>query len=65
MPTKGDEGQSQLAMNDALSALVNLGYARAEAWAVLRDMIQVMLIWIVRILARLSKKLGIRRSVAR
>lgn len=35
----GGEGQSQLAMNDALSALVNLGYARAEAWAVLRDMI--------------------------
>ena len=37
--TGGGEGQSQLAMNDALSALVNLGYARAEAWAVLRDMI--------------------------
>ena len=37
--TNADEGQSQLAMNDALSALVNLGYARAEAWAVLRDMI--------------------------
>ena len=37
--TDGDEGQAQLAMNDALSALVNLGYARAEAWAVLRDMI--------------------------
>ena len=37
--TDGSEGQSQLAMNDALSALVNLGYARAEAWAVLRDMI--------------------------
>ena len=37
--TDGYEGQSQLAMNDALSALVNLGYARAEAWAVLRDMI--------------------------
>lgn len=29
----------QAAMNDALSALVNLGYARAEAWAVLRDLV--------------------------
>lgn len=27
---------SSSAMNDALSALVNLGYARAEAWSVLR-----------------------------
>jgi len=26
----------QAALNDALSALVNLGYARAEAWSVLR-----------------------------
>lgn len=29
----------QAAMNDALSALVNLGYARAEAWAVLRGLV--------------------------
>ena len=26
-------------MNDALSALTNLGYARAEAWAVLRILV--------------------------
>ena len=31
-----DDGASQAALNDALSALVNLGYARAEAWSVLR-----------------------------
>ena len=31
-----DDGASQAAVNDALSALVNLGYARAEAWSVLR-----------------------------
>ena len=31
---------AQAALNDALSALVNLGYARAEAWAVLRELAQ-------------------------
>ena len=31
--------QAQNAMNDALSALVNLGYARTEAWSVLRELI--------------------------
>lgn len=35
--SEADNSVSQLAMNDALSALVNLGYARAEAWSVLRD----------------------------
>ena len=33
-----DDAASQAAVNDALSALVNLGYARAEAWAVLRGL---------------------------
>lgn len=33
-----DDVASQAAVNDALSALVNLGYARAEAWAVLRGL---------------------------
>lgn len=33
-----DDAASQAAINDALSALVNLGYARAEAWAVLRGL---------------------------
>ncbi|MGC6517888.1 MAG: Holliday junction branch migration protein RuvA [Candidatus Puniceispirillaceae bacterium] len=30
----------QAAVSDALSALINLGYARAEAWSVLRDLSQ-------------------------
>lgn len=30
------DATAQAALNDALSALVNLGYARAEAWSVLR-----------------------------
>ncbi len=33
-----DDAASQAAVNDALSALVNLGYARAEAWAVVRGL---------------------------
>ena len=36
----GEMAQAQVALNDALSALVNLGYARAEAWAVLRALMQ-------------------------
>ena len=35
--TSSDEA-AQAAVNDALSALVNLGYARAEAWAVVRGL---------------------------
>ena len=32
------DAAGQVAMNDALSALVNLGYGRAEIWAVLRTL---------------------------
>ena len=35
-----DDAATQAALNDALSALVNLGYARAEAWSVLRTLKQ-------------------------
>ena len=35
-----DDAATQAALTDALSALVNLGYARAEAWSVLRALTQ-------------------------